>query len=121
METTRYEDVLAPSGLEVESASLHMPAGSTKQSNMSEPSWKTRVSSKVDSMRSYASSRVSSIKPKVADSMKMMSDRVSALRRNPAVVAGLAGGAGLAAGILGHKLRRRMRPEAGFLIVETCY
>lgn len=132
METTRYDDVLAPTGFEVESASLHMPTGSTDQSHVSEPGWKSRamtgldrarstVSGKIDSMRRHASSTMSAIQPKVTDSMKMMSGRISAARRNPAVVAGVAGGVGVAAGILGHMLRRRMRPAAGFMIVETCY
>ena len=103
METTRYDDLLAASGLEVESASLHMPTGSTEQSHMSEPNWKTRAMASVSRARST------------------ISNRVDAARRNPAVVAGAAGLAGVAAGILGHMLRRRMRPEAGFLIVETCY
>lgn len=90
MDTIRNADVFAPA----------------------EPSLKTRVSSRADSIRRSMSEKLSTV-----------GSKMNAARRNPAVITGVASGVAIAAGIAGRMLRRRMHPvrqPAGFILIEAC-
>jgi hypothetical protein len=71
-----------PSGMEVESATLHLPTSTTSRST-------STGSGKLQQMK------------------RTISSKVSALRSNPAMMGGLATAAGLAVGLAGRYLRHR--------------
>jgi hypothetical protein len=71
-----------PSGMEVESASLHLPNSSTSISSIE------------------STGRMQQMK-------RTISSKVSALRSNPAMIGGLATAAGFAVGLAGRYLRHR--------------
>ncbi len=120
-----------PSGLEVESARLHMPSdGGQHTSGMTESGWKEKLEtvksnglSKLSSVRDIVSDRVSSLKPvahRQIDSVRSgvrrtMSRTNGHLRSNPGKWAGAAIGAGFGLGILGrlmlHRAQNRQMPE----------
>jgi len=122
--TIRSSDLRVPSGLEVESASLHMPAPAGQAPQAQSRSWKekviafpreqyARVRPKVDDLKSNASAKLSTVSTKASQS----------LHDKPALWAGIAAGLGLAAGIAGrvarHRIVKRSRPT--FVIIEeTC-
>lgn len=93
-------------------------------------SWKDKAMSKVGSVRSSISDKLATVKPKVDETMstvkpraRQMWQRVSTkanqLGHNPAVLGGIAAGAGLGLGLLGRWMRHRAHAPT-LVVIETC-
>lgn len=131
MEINRTSDVVGgscnvihmPSGLEVESARLHMPTdGGQHTSGLTRSGWREKLDTikshsmnRISSVRHTVSDRVSSIAPvaqRQMDSMRSglrgsMAKAQTHLRTNPAKWAGAAVGAGFGVGLLGRLMLHR--------------
>ena len=126
MENNRTSEVLGsssmslPSGLEVESARLHMPTeGGQHTSGLTHSSWrekldtmKNRSMETLNSARGSVATRISSVKPAAR---RQISRVQTNLRSHPGTWTGAAVGAGFAVGLMGRLLldrsQRRSMPE----------
>jgi ElaB/YqjD/DUF883 family membrane-anchored ribosome-binding protein len=92
--------------------------------------WKDEVMSRIGSVRSEVSDKLATVKPKVEQAIstvkpkaRQMWERVSTkanqLGHNPAVLGGIAAGAGLGIGLLGRWMRHRAHAPT-FVIIESC-
>lgn len=110
MDTTRNSDVRVPS-------------------EFSQSSWKDRAIDTVGSMRDVVNDKVAmirpkidqtiaTVKPRVTQTWERMSAKAGELRRNPAVIGGIAATAGLALGLAGRWMRHRAHAPT-LLIVEV--
>ena len=133
------DTVAMPSGLEVESARLHMPSdGGQHISGMTHSGWrekldtmKSRSLSTLTSARSTVMSRVTAAKPVAQRGVDTVRSGIRGsmmkvqnnLRMNPAKWAGIAMGAGFTAGLLGriklHRSLHRSMPEV-LVISAAC-
>ena len=142
MENNRTSDVLGsidnvvamPSGLEVESARLHLPteSGGQHSSGLTRPAWrekldtirsrsmsglrdvKSRSISKLDDVKSLSSRKISSMRGSVTGSMSRTEHH---LRTHPTMWAGAAMGAGFTLGLLGRLALWRKQHEMPDVIV----
>ena len=129
MENNRTSDVFAvvegievPSGLEVESARLHLPSdGGQHMSGLTRPAWRdkldtirSRGKSKIGALRSTAMTRVGSVRGSVT---KSVSSTQHHLRTHPGLWAGAAAGAGFTLGILGRLMLYRKEHSMPDVIV----
>ena len=66
-----------------------------------------------------AMSKMSQIRPKIDETIATVKVKASELRRNPAVIGGVAAAAGLSLGLLGRWMRHRAHAPT-LLVIETC-
>lgn len=71
------------------------------------------------SIRDRAMSTVLRMRPKVRETIERVSAKAGELRRNPAVVGGIAAAAGLGIGLVGRWMRHRAHAPT-LLVIETC-
>lgn len=135
-----------PSGLEVESASFHVPVSDVSSPSVMTGSsdWKSRLNEKVGSLRQQLSSKVDEVKPVVQQRVSAVRDGVSTrmsslrssvamkssdvqtdMRTNPMKWAGIAAGTGVGLGLIGRimhhrKYHSRRSAVPQLIIVEAC-
>ena len=125
MEHNRTSDVLGgscnvihmPSGIEVESARMHIPTdGGQHMSGLTRSGWRE----KLDTIKSRGAGKISSVRSSVRGSAMRAQNN---LRSNPAKWAGAAVGAGFGVGLLGrlmlHRAQHRSMPEV-IVISPVC-
>ena len=125
MEHNRTSDVLGgscnvvhmPSGIEVESARLHMPTdGGQHMSGLTRSGWRD----KLETIKSRGTGSISSVRTGVRGSVAKVKNN---LRSNPAKWAGAAVGAGFGVGLIGrlmlHRAQHRSMPEV-IVISAAC-
>ena len=141
MENNRTSDVLGsidvvalPSGLEVESARLHMPtdSGGQHMSGLTQPAWRetldtvrSRSMSKLHHAKSRSMAKLNDVKSLSKRKMSTMRGSVTGsvnktqhhLRTHPTIWAGAAMGAGFTLGILGRLALWRKQRELPDVIV----
>ena len=83
-----------------------------------EHSMKDRLIARVSRIQPMVRERVSEVKPKIMRWVHAASSKTDELRRNPAVLGGVAGAAGLAVGLLGRYVRHRAHAPR-LIIIET--
>lgn len=82
-------------------------------------SWKERAVHMVGSARCAIDEKVATVRPRVEEMWRRVSMKTNQLRRNPAIVGGIAAAGGLALGLAGRWMRHRAHAPT-LLIVETC-
>ena len=110
MESNRIDDVRVPSGYEVESASLHLPAPAGEAPHAHARTWKEKLVAMPREQFARVAPKINSVKSNVSRQM----------HEKPALYAGIAAGAAFFLGMAGRIARKRIarRSMPSFVIVE---